>query len=94
MEIMQSVIISAFATVGIIEVIKNFLKTEKTWLYSLIMIPLSVGCYFASECCPKWVIGGILTIGVTQECYQIIIQSVNNVVKNVIGKMGGNKDGE
>lgn len=57
-DLMPQVVISAFATVGLIEVIKNFIKTEKKWIFSLIMIPLSIGTYFAAVCLPVWVIGG------------------------------------
>lgn len=88
-DLMPQVVISAFATVGLIEVIKNFIKTEKKWIFSLIMIPLSIGTYFAAVCLPVWVIGGILTVGVTQECYQVIIQSLQNIVGAVTHKMTG-----
>lgn len=89
-----NVMLAAFATVGVIEVVKNFLTTEKKWMYSLIMIPLSLACYAAAEFLPTWVIGGILTIGVTQECYQIIIQSVTSIVKGMAQKLGGEKQNE
>lgn len=92
-ELMTQVVISSIATVGLIEVLKNFIKTEKKWIFSLIMIPLSIGTYFAAVCLPVWVIGGILTVGVTQECYQVIIQSLQNVVNSVTNKFSG-KNGE
>ncbi len=88
-EIMSEVVIASVATVGLIEVLKNFIKTDKKWIYSLIMIPLSVGTYFAAVCLPVWVIGGILTVGVTQECYQVIIQSLQNIVNSVTKKVSG-----
>lgn len=87
--ILQNVVISAFACVGLIEVVKNFLKTEKKWIFSLIMIPLSVVCYFACVKLPSWVIGGILTIGVTQLCYQTIVQTFQAVVKKIGNKATG-----
>ena len=88
-ELTTQVVISSIATVGLIEVFKNFFNTKRKWIYSLIMIPLSIGTYFATVCLPVWVIGGILTVGVTQECYQVIIQSVQSVVHSVTNKMGG-----
>lgn len=90
-ELMTQVVIAAIATVGLIEVIKNFLKTEKKWIFSLIMLPLSVGTYFAMVKLPVWVIGGILTIGVTQECYQVIVQSIQNLVNSVTDRVTGEK---
>lgn len=84
--LLQNVVIAAFACVGLIEVVKNFLKTEKKWIFSLIMIPLSVACYFACVCLPGWVIGGVLTVGVTQLCYQTIVQTFQAVVKMVGNK--------
>lgn len=87
--LLQNVTIAAFACVGLIEVVKNFLKTEKKWIFSLIMIPLSVACYFACVCLPGWVIGGVLTIGVTQLCYQTIVQTFQAVVKMFGNKAAG-----
>lgn len=92
-DLMSQVVIAAIATVGLIEVLKNFIKTEKKWVYSLIMIPLSIGTYFAVLYLPPWVIGGILTVGVTQECYQVIIQSLQNLV-NAQTKSMRTKEGE
>lgn len=85
-ELIQKVVIAAFATVGLIETIKNFIKTNKTWIYSLLMIPVAVGCYLICEFCPKAVIGAVLTIGITQECYQLLIQSVKKLIKNTVNK--------
>lgn len=90
-ELMVQVVIASIGTVGLVEVIKNFLKTEKKWIFSLIMIPLCVGTYFAAVCLPSWVIGGIITIGVTQLCYQTIIQTIQNVVKVVTNRVSGEK---
>lgn len=85
-EILKNVIMASFATVGIIETVKNFLKTERKWIYALIMIPFSVLCFFIAVKCPSWVIGGILTIGVTQLCYDTIIQTIKNMVKKISEK--------
>lgn len=93
-ELMTQVVISSVATVGLIEVLKNFIKTEKKWIYAVIMIPLSIGCYAAVLYLPPWVIGGILTVGVTQECYQVIIQSVQNIFKSVSNKVSSNEKKE
>lgn len=89
--LMTQVVIASIATVGLIEVVKNFLRTERKWIYSLIMIPMSIGTYFACVCLPVWVIGGIITIGVTQLCYQTIIQTIQNVVKMFTNKVSGEK---
>lgn len=78
---------AAFATVGIEEFIKNFLKTEKSWVYALLMIPLSIGSYFSIEALPVWVIGSLLTIGCVQICYQTIIQGFKAIIEGVANKI-------
>lgn len=85
----QNVFVAALATVGIVELLKNFLKTEKKWIYALIMIPLSVGCFLASIYLPKAVIGSLLTVGIVQDCYQLLIQSIKSVIKGITEKAGG-----
>lgn len=80
-EIIKNVFIASFATVGIVETAKNFIKTEKKWIYALVMIPMAIGCYAASVLAPSWVIGGLLTVGVTQLGYQTIVQVLNNFIK-------------
>ncbi len=81
------VIVAAFATVGIMEFIKNFLKTSKTWIYAILMIPLSVGCYVSVELLPFAVIGSLLTIGSVQLCYQTLVQGFKAIISNVTSKV-------
>lgn len=85
-EILRTAVMASFATVGIIETVKNFLKTDKKWIYALIMIPFSVLCFLASIKCPPYVIGSILTIGITQLCYDTIIQTMKNIVNKISEK--------
>ena len=87
--LLQNVVIAAFACVGLIEVVKNFLKTEKKWIFSLIMIPFSVACYFAVLYLPPWIIGGMLTIAMCQIGYQTIVQTFHAVVKMIGNKAAG-----
>ena len=51
-QFLLKVFAAAFATVGIEEFIKNFLKVQKTWIYALLMIPLSIGTYISVEMLP------------------------------------------
>ena len=81
------VIVAAFATVGIMEFIKNFLKTSKSWIYAVLMIPLSVGCYVSVELLPLAVIGSLLTVGSVQLCYQTLVQGFKAIIKNVTSKI-------
>lgn len=83
-EFIFNVVIASFGCVGLIEVLKNFIKTEKKWIFSLIMIPLSVGCYALTLYDKAWAIGGVLTIGMTQLCYQTIVQTFQMVIKKVV----------
>ena len=80
-------VISAFAGVGLMEWIKNFIKTEKTWIYSLIMPFIAIGCFVAIEYLPIGVFGSIMTIGIMQIDYQILIQGIKKIVKSKINSI-------
>lgn len=86
-QFLLKVFTAAFATVGIEEFIKNFLKAKKTWVYALLMLPLSVACYFSVERLPLWVIGSLLTIGCVQICYQTIVQGFKAVIEGLSNKI-------
>ena len=85
------VFVAAFATVGVEEFLKNFIKTEKTFTYAILMVPLAVGCYFAIEVLPMWVIGSLLTIGCVQICYQTIVQGFKTAIEGLSHKFKGNR---
>lgn len=87
--LIKEVLIASFACVGLMETIKNFLKLEKKWIYSLIMIPLAVCCYLACLYLPEWVIGSLFTISITQLCYQGIKNTYEILVKNFAYKATG-----
>ena len=92
-QFLLKVFTAAFATVGIEEFIKNFLKTKKTWVYALLMIPLSIGSYFSVEVLPMWVIGGLLTIGCVQISYQTIVQGFKVIIENLARRIGSGDKG-
>ena len=77
-------VISALAGVGVMEWLKNFIKTEKTWIYSLIMPFVAVGCFCSIEYLPIGVFGSIMTIGIMQIDYQLLVQGIQKVVKSKI----------
>ena len=77
-------IISALAGVGLMEWLKNFIKTQKTWIYSLIMPFIAIGCFLSIEYLPIGVFGSIMTIGIMQINYQILIQGIQKIVKSKI----------
>lgn len=79
--------ITAFAAVGIEEYIKNFIKTENKKIYALIMPFLTIGCYYAVERLPIWVIGGILAVGCVQLAYQTIIQGFKTLIDGFVEKL-------
>ena len=87
MQFLAKVFAASFATVGIEEYIKNFLKTEKTLVYAILMAPLAVGSYFSVEKLPLWVTGGLLTIGCVQIAYQTIVQGFKAVIENFADKL-------
>lgn len=77
-------IISALAGVGLMEWIKNFIKTEKTWVYSIIMPVIAIGCFCSIEYLPIGVFGSIMTIGVMQVGYQVLIQGIQKILQSKI----------
>ena len=85
----QNVVLASCACVGLIETLKSFFKTEKKWLYAVIMIPLAVGCYAAVLYLPPWVIGSALTVAVCQIGYQTIVQTFQAVIKRIGNKAAG-----
>ena len=88
-------VISAIAGVGLMEWIKNFIKTEKTWVYSLIMPVIAIGCFVSIEYLPIGVFGSIMTIGIMQLNYQVLIQGIQKIVTSKIdglAKSGGKKN--
>ena len=89
--------VAAFATVGIMETIKNFWKTQRTWLYALAMIPLAALCVWMQVALPPWAIGIVLAVGMSQLCYQTIVQAFKALVGRVasggaVSDMGGCDD--
>ena len=90
--LLQNVTIAAFACVGLIETLKSFFKTEKKWLYAVIMIPLAVGCYASVLYLPAWVIGSALTVAACQIGYQTIVQTFHALVKMIGNKAAGVAD--
>lgn len=86
-EFLIRVFVAAFATVGIMEFVKNFFKTGKTWIYALFMIPLSIGCYYSVEVLPLWVIGGLLTVGCVQISYQTIVQGFKVIIEGLSNRL-------
>lgn len=84
------VIIASFGSVGIMEYIKNFLKTKKTYIYSIIMPFIAVGCFLATEYLPIGIIGGIVTVGCVQLDYQVIVQGFKNIMNKSIRKIKEN----
>lgn len=86
------IVIAAFGSVGLIEYLKNFIKTEKTWIYSLIMPLIAIGCYCACQYLPIGITGGILTIGCVQLGYQVIVQGFKKIIEGIANKFGRNEN--
>ncbi len=81
------VLAAAFATVGVVEWLKNFFEPKKKQCYALVMLPLAIGCYMAVELLPMWVIGGLLTVGCVQLCYQTLVQGFTAIVASATEKV-------
>lgn len=85
-------LISALAGVGLMEWLKNFIKTEKTWIYSLLMPFIAVGCFCSIEYLPIGVFGSIMTIGIMQIDYQLLVQGIQKVVKSKITSLSKSEE--
>ncbi len=85
-------VISALAGVGVMEWLKNFIKTEKTWIYSLIMPFVAVGCFCSIEYLPIGVFGSIMTIGIMQIDYQLLVQGIQKVVKSKLTSLSKSEE--
>lgn len=91
-ELITKIVISAFAATGLIEFLKNIIKTQKTWIFVILMPIVAIACYCACEFLPPVVIGCILTIGMVQLCYQLIVQGFKNIITAFINKSAGKND--
>lgn len=85
--IILKVLISAFASVGFIEWLKNFIKTEKKFIWSIIMPVIAALTYAACEFLPLVVVGAELTIGTVQLNYQILVQGFKKVLDAKLNKI-------
>ena len=83
---------SAIAGVGLLEWLKDLIKTEKTRIYSLLMPFVAVGCFCAIEYLPIGVFGSIVTIGIMQIDYQVIIQGFKKIGKAKIKSIAVSED--
>lgn len=81
------IIVASFATVGLEEYLKNFLKPKNKKWYAIIMLPLAVMCYVATAVLPQEVIGSVLTIGGVQLCYQTFVQGFKSIIDNITNKI-------
>lgn len=86
-DLIMKIVIAGFGVVGIEEYLKNFLPEKRSKWWALIMLPLSVGSFFAVQYLPLSVIGSILTIGGVQLAYETLIQGFRAVIDRVGGKV-------
>lgn len=91
-EIIIKSVIAALAGVGLMEWLKNFIKTSKTWVYSIIMPFVAVGCFCAFEYLPIGVFGSIMTVGIMQIDYQILVQGIQKIVKSKINSVADSSE--
>ena len=80
--------VASFASTGLMEWLKNFIKFKNSVWYAVLMPFVAVGCYFAMDKLPPIVIGCILTLGTVQLNYQLIVQSFKKFVESVVNKIG------
>lgn len=85
-------VVSALAGVGLMEWLKNFIKTGKTWVFSIIMPLISAGCFFSIEYLPTGVFGSLMTMGIMQMNYQVLVQGIQKIIKSKINDLS--KSGE
>lgn len=71
-EMLVMVITGAFATVGLIEVIKKFHKFSHKWIYSILTVLIGFAMYWVQVALPPFVIGGILIVVASLMFYDAI----------------------
>lgn len=81
------VIVSSLGAVGLIEWLKNFIKTEKKIIWAILMPIVAAATYIACELLPIAVIGSILTTGSVQLNYQILVQGFKKVFNDKLKKI-------
>ncbi len=89
--LITKIIISAFAATGLIEFLKNIIKSSKTWIFTIIMPFIAAGCFCICQFLPAAVIGSILTIGMVQLCYQVLVQGFKKIVSAFLDKVSSEK---
>lgn len=82
-ELIKVVLIASLETVGLMEVFKKFVKFNKTWLYTLLMLPLAFICALAYTYLPSVITAGILTVCVSQMFYKNVLQAFEGIVKKL-----------
>lgn len=80
------IIFGAFTIIGIVSWLKNILGEMKkaTWIYSVIMLAVSVGVGFVFFALPVWVGAGLSMFACTQIFYENIIQIVKTFLENFL----------
>ncbi len=81
--LVKIVIVAAVETVGLIEVLKKFVKFKKGWKYTLIMIPLAFICSYIYLYLPIAITAGILAVCVSQMFYKNVLQVLEGIVKKL-----------
>lgn len=72
---------SAIETVGIIQILKNFLPEKfPKWLYAIFMCVLAPLFCLIGQYCPQIVTTSILTICVSQLGYETILQTIKKLI--------------
>lgn len=87
------IIFGAFTTIGIVQWIKNLFtgKDFPTWIYSVVMLVVSVGVGFVFLGLPAWVGAGLAMFACTQIFYENIIQIVKAMLENFVKKDNSEK---
>ena len=86
-DLIVKIVVAGFGCVGVEEWIKNFLPEKRSKWWALLMLPLSIGCFFAVHCMPLPVIDSVLTVGTVQIAYETLIQGFRAVIERVSGKV-------
>lgn len=77
----QLITTSAIETVGIIQILKNFMPEKfPKWLYAVFMCILSPVFCIIGTYCPQLVTTSIITICVSQLGYETILQSIKKII--------------
>jgi hypothetical protein len=84
-DMLKQIAVVAFETVGVIELLKNWLKIPLKF-YSLLLIPAALTFGFVYAKLPPWATVSIMATAACQLGYDIILQGLKKIISRIAGE--------